>query len=224
MTSSSASGLRVLLVEDDPDVRETTALVLGRHGFDVRTAADGFRGEEIFAAEPFDVLVVDIAMPGLDGLSLTKRLRAESSIPILLLTARDLPGDVVTGLESGADDYVTKPFDGDVLAARLRALVRRGGSGSVELVGDVEIDRRSRSITRKGEPVLLSSTEFRLFELLLDHAGIVVSRPQALRRVWGDEDWIDERVVDTNVLRLRSKLGDGLIVTVRGFGYKLVAR
>jgi len=212
---------RVLLVEDDPDVRETTTLVLQRHGFHVIAAADGLRGEALFAAEPVDVAVVDVAMPGMDGLTLTRRLRERSDVPILLLTARDLPGDVVSGLDAGADDYVTKPYDGDVLAARLRALLRRGRVSSAESFGDVVVDREARTVVKAGEPIALSATEFRLLEVLLDHVDTVVSRATALRRVWGDEDWTDGRVVDTNVLRLRTKLGGDLIETVRGFGYKL---
>lgn len=222
---TDANGLRVLLVEDDSDLREITALVLERHGFQVSTAPDGLRGEEVFAAESFDLVVLDVTMPGIDGLTLTKRLREQSMVPIMLLTARDLPGDVVTGLECGADDYVTKPFDGGVLAARLRALSRRTTTrAEQETLGEVTVDRKARIVTRGGERVTLSKTEFRLLEVLLDNADAVVSRQTALRRVWGDEDWTDARVVDTNVLRLRSKLGSGVIETVRGFGYKLVTR
>lgn len=222
---TDANGLRVLLVEDDSDLREITALVLERHGFQVSTAPDGLRGEEMFAAESFDLVVLDVTMPGIDGLTLTKRLREQSMVPIMLLTARDLPGDVVTGLECGADDYVTKPFDGGVLAARLRALSRRTTTrAEQETLGEVTVDRKARIVTRGGERVTLSKTEFRLLEVLLDNADAVVSRQTALRRVWGDEDWTDARVVDTNVLRLRSKLGSGVIETVRGFGYKLVTR
>lgn len=222
---TDANGLRVLLVEDDSDLREITALVLERHGFQVSTAPDGLRGEEMFAAESFDLVVLDVTMPGIDGLTLTKRLREQSMVPIMLLTARDLPGDVVTGLECGADDYVTKPFDGGVLAARLRALSRRTTArAEQETLGEVTVDRKARIVTRGGERVTLSKTEFRLLEVLLDNADAVVSRQTALRRVWGDEDWTDARVVDTNVLRLRSKLGSGVIETVRGFGYKLVTR
>lgn len=222
---TDANGLRVLLVEDDSDLREITALVLERHGFQVSTAPDGLRGEEMFAAESFDLVVLDVTMPGIDGLTLTKRLREQSMVPIMLLTARDLPGDVVSGLECGADDYVTKPFDGGVLAARLRALSRRTTTrAEQETLGEVTVDRKARIVTRGGERVTLSKTEFRLLEVLLDNADAVVSRQTALRRVWGDEDWTDARVVDTNVLRLRSKLGSGVIETVRGFGYKLVTR
>jgi len=214
---------RVLLVEDDADVRETTALVLQRHGFDVRTAPDGLAGEELFAGEAFDVAVLDVAMPVVDGLTLTRRLRERSDVPILLLTARDLPGDIVSGLEAGADDYVTKPFDGEVLAARLGALLRRagGGRGPVVALGEVTIDRAAHAVARDGEPVSLSMTEFRLLEAFLDSAGVVLSRAQLLRRAWPDDEWIDERVVDTYVQRIRSKLGPGTIDTVRGFGYRL---
>ncbi|GAA4842418.1 two-component system response regulator CseB [Luteimicrobium xylanilyticum] len=219
----SAEGCHVLLVEDDVDVRETTALLLTRHGFHVGTAVDGVEGERALREGSFDVAVVDVAMPRMDGLTLTRRVREWSDVPILLLTARDLPGDVVSGLDAGADDHVAKPYDGEVLAARVRALARRPARrGVVEEVGDVVVDRGARTVVRGGAPVSLSSTEFRLLELLLDHRGAAIERAEALRRVWGDEQWTDARVVDTNVKRLRGKLGDDVIETVRGFGYRLV--
>ncbi|BBH18600.1 transcriptional regulatory protein CseB [Nocardioides baekrokdamisoli] len=220
----------VLLVEDDDDVRLTTSLVLEAHGFTVSAVEDGQSALGLISRTVPDVAVVDVAMPGMDGIRLTRLIRAGFGFPIVLLTARDLPSDVIAGLDAGADDYVTKPFDGEVLAARLRAVVR-GRSGAdvrehrlaTEAFGDVVVDRAAHVVTALGDVVALSATEFRLLEYLLDNAGHVVSRTQILQAVWGEADWIDERVVDTNVARLRAKLATDAIKTIRGFGYKLVA-
>ncbi|WP_277209265.1 response regulator transcription factor [Isoptericola croceus] len=216
----------LLLVEDDADVRDTTRLILERHGFAVRTAADGTEGYALASACPPALAVVDVSMPGMDGLTLTRRLREELSTPVVLLTARDLNVDVVAGLEAGADDYVVKPFDGAVLVARIRAVLRRAHPGSAEPVrlGDLLIDRDAMTIHRGEEEVQVSATEFRLLMLLLDHRPAVLSRTQILRHVWGDSSWGTGRVVDVNIQRLRAKLGTPAIVTVRGAGYKVVDR
>lgn len=215
---------KLLLVEDDADVRETTRLVLERHGFVVRTAADGTEGYALASAYPPALAVVDVAMPGMDGLTLTRRLREELSTPVVLLTARDLNSDVVAGLEAGADDYVVKPFDGEVLVARIRAVLRRTRRGTTEPVqlGDLLVDRAAMTVRRGEDELQLSATEFRLLMLLLDHKPAVLSRSQILRHVWGDESWGEGRVVDVNIQRLRAKLGTSAIVTVRGAGYKIV--
>ena len=141
-----------------------------------------------------------------------------------MLTARDLPHDQLAGCEAGADDYVGKPFDGDVLAARLRAVLRRGGAPRSQEVrlGALRIDRPGMVVHRGEERITLSSTEFRLLEAFLDHAGRVLSRPQLLDLVWGDASWGDPHVVEVTVQRLRAKIGAEHIVTVRGAGYKLV--
>lgn len=216
--------VHVLLAEDDPDLRVTTRLVLERHGFAVTVAEDGAQAEALLASTPFDVALLDVMMPGRDGIWLTKHVRERLDLPVVLLTARDLVSDEVAGLEAGADDYVTKPFDGDVLVARLNAVVRRSAARrrQADHVGDLVIDRPGLTLTRGGEPVALSATEFRLLLTLLDHAGIVLSREQLLERVWGSAEWGDPRVVDVNVQRLRAKVGADLVETVRGVGYKLV--
>ena len=214
----------MLLLEDDEALRETTRLVLERHGFTVRTAADGIEGlEELALGEP-DVLLVDVMMPRMDGITFARRARERSRVPIVMLTARDLPYDQVAGFEAGADDYVIKPFDGDVLAARLRAVMRRGlvaAQSDETVLGDLHIDRPGMSVRRGEERISLSSTEFRLLEAFLDRPGRVLSRAQLLDIVWGDTDWGDPHVVDVNIQRLRAKVGASHIVTVRGAGYKL---
>lgn len=218
---------RILLVEDDADVRETTALVLERHGFIVETAEDGERGAVRSEQGGIDVAVVDVALPGMNGLELTRHIKGASTIPVLLLTARDTTRDIVDGLESGADDYVTKPYDGAILVARIRALLRRahGTAGDADQFGPYTMDRRARRVTdADGAAVSLTRTEFRLLELLADNMDAVVHRRDLLRAIWGADEWIDERVVNTNVQRLRLKLGGDVIKTVRGVGYRLESR
>lgn len=219
----------VLLVEDDEELRLTTRLVLERYGFTVTVAADGVEGLECLDREVPDVALVDVMMPRMDGITFIRQVRGrpgvESELPVIMLTARDLPHDQVAGFEAGADDYVVKPFDGEVLAARLRAVLRRGTTPSSDdgvRVGDLLIDRPGMGISRNGEPVSLSSTEFRLLEAFLDHPSRVLSRGQLLDLVWGDPHWGDPHVVEVNVQRLRAKIGADHIVTVRGAGYKWV--
>jgi DNA-binding response OmpR family regulator len=219
----------VLLVEDDEELRLTTRLVLERQGFTVTVAADGVEGLARLDEETPDVALVDVMMPRMDGITFIRQIRARrgpiAELPVIVLTARDLPHDQVAGFDAGADDYVVKPFDGQVLAARLRAVLRRGAAPSADgiRVGDLLIDRPGMSISRGDEPISLSSTEFRLLEAFLDHPSRVLSRGQLLDLVWGDPDWGDPHVVEVNVQRLRSKIGAEHIVTVRGAGYKWVS-
>ncbi|WP_439690742.1 response regulator transcription factor [Curtobacterium sp. SP.BCp] len=213
----------VLLAEDDPDVRETTQLLLLRRGWCVTPTADGVDALAAVDVEVPDVAVVDVAMPRMNGLDLTARLTA-LGIPVVLLTARSLPVDEVSGLAAGADDYVTKPFDADVLSARLHAVLRRarGVVSEAVTIGDVRIDLRARRVERNGVPVSLTSVEFRVLEALLRERGAVLSREQVVAMAW-DSTWQDPRIVDTNVQRLRRKLGAEVVETVRGFGYRIEA-
>lgn len=226
MPADPPTTLHVLIVEDDADVRESTGMLLRSHGFRVTLADGGREGLLCIRENPPDIALVDIAMPEIDGITLTRRIRELGDLPVILLTARDLPSDVVHGLDAGADDYVTKPYDADVLLARIRAATRRNAlvdqERRTESFDGVAVDRLARSVTKHDVNIALTSTEFRVLETLLDNAGIVVSRAQVLRRVWGDEKWADERVVDTNIQRLRAKLSTQAIETVRGFGYRLV--
>lgn len=214
----------VLIAEDDEDVRETTRLVLERRGFVVRVARDGIEALESCAALVPDVAVVDVAMPRMDGLALTRHL-AELGIPVVLLTARGLPSDVVGGLDLGADDYVTKPFDPDVLAARIRSVLRRNAKAvePQERFGDFVLDRDAMMVRSPEGPVSLSPTELKLLIALVDNRGRVLSREQIVSTVWGADGWDYQRVVDTNVQRLRRKLEGSGIQTVRGVGYRMDA-
>jgi DNA-binding response OmpR family regulator len=217
----------VLLVEDDGGLREATHAALARDGFDVRQAADGNAGLAAFEEQVPDVAVLDVMLPGMDGVTLCREIRARSEVPIVLLSARSDPIDIVLGLEAGADDYVTKPFDVPVLSARLRAVMRRAArleETTVLRVGELEIDEAGMTVRRHGDPVRLTTIEFRLLADLAHNAGIVRTRPQLLDDVW-EYSWDgDTRLVDVHVQRLRAKIGADAIETVRGVGYKLARR
>ncbi|MFJ9040858.1 two-component system response regulator CseB [Streptomyces sp. NPDC102406] len=232
----------VLFVEDDDVIREATQLALERDGFAVTAMPDGLAGLEAFRADRPDIALLDVMVPGLDGVSLCRRIRDESTVPVIMLSARADSIDVVLGLEAGADDYVTKPFDGAVLVARIRAVLRRfghaggpaaAGSGTAEETagpgdgvlhfGDLEIDTEGMEVRKDGATVALTPTEMRLLLEFSSAPGTVLSRDKLLERVW-DYGWGgDTRVVDVHVQRLRTKIGQDRIETVRGFGYKLKA-
>jgi DNA-binding response OmpR family regulator len=214
----------ILFVEDDDRLREATALTLERDGFTVIAEADGRAGLAAFEEAPPALALLDIMLPHLDGVALCHAIRAHSDVPIVMLSARGDAVDIVRGLEAGADDYVTKPFDGHVLTARLRAVLRRSertrDDATLRIAG-LEIDERGMTVSVGGAPIPLTSTEFRLLSDLAHHAGVVRTRPQLLEEVW-EYAWAgDTRLVDVHVQRLRAKLGSGVIETVRGVGYKL---
>lgn len=232
-----AEQTHVLFVEDDDVIREATQLALERDGFAVTAMADGLSGLEAFRADRPDIALLDVMVPGLDGVSLCRRIRDESTVPVIMLSARADSIDVVLGLEAGADDYVTKPFDGAVLVARIRAVLRRfghagggdakaekaaaAGTGGVLTFGELVIDTEGMEVRKAGEPVALTPTEMRLLLEFSSAPGTVLSRDKLLERVW-DYGWGgDTRVVDVHVQRLRTKIGQDRIETVRGFGYKL---
>jgi DNA-binding response OmpR family regulator len=215
----------VLFVEDDDKLREATQAALERDGFAVDVAADGAAGLVAFGERHPDLVLLDVMLPRMDGITLCREIRARSVVPIVFLSARSDPIDVVVGLEAGADDYVTKPFDTHVLSARLRAVMRRIErlrDVSVLRVGDLEIDGDAMTVRCRGDLVHLTATEFRLLADLARNAGVVRTRPQLLEDVW-EYSWLgDTRLVDVHVQRLRAKLGSTLIETVRGVGYKIV--
>jgi len=223
---------RVLLVEDDASIREITTLGLQRAGFRVTTAADG-RGGLAHARQPvFDLVVLDVMLPGLDGFEVCRELRKTSRVPVLMLTARTDTVDVVVGLESGADDYLKKPFEVPELVARVRALLRRAAAeppGTVLSIGPLEIDPARFTARRDGTELPLTATEFRLLLELARRPGQVFTRELLLALVW-DYDYLgDSRLVDVAVQRLRAKLEPDpaqprLLRTVRGAGYKLDPR
>jgi DNA-binding response OmpR family regulator len=216
---------RILLIEDDLTIRQMTQLALERDGFAVSTAHDGASGLAAFREEPPDLVILDVMLPGVDGVSVCRTIREKSVVPIVMLTARTDPVDVVLGLEAGADDYVTKPFEPSILAARLRAVLRRVArhdASPVLRVGEVEIDRQGMEVRVGTELVSLTPTEYRLLLELAEHSGAVLSRERLLEEVWGYVWAGDTRLVDMHVRRLRAKIGPETIETVRGAGYKLV--
>ena len=215
----------ILLVEDDATIREMTQLSLERDGFVVDTAADGPAGLEAFRAGSPDLVLLDVMLPGLDGVSVCRAIRESSVVPVVMLTARTDAVDVVLGLEAGADDYVTKPFEPSVLAARLRAVLRRVTRAAPQQplrFGDLEIDPLGMVVTRDGQELSLTPTEYRLLLMLAENAGVVLGRERLLEEVWGYVWAGDTRLVDMHVRRLRGKVGSEVIETVRGAGYKMV--
>jgi len=202
-----------------------TQLSLERDGFVVDTAADGPAGLEAFRAGSPDLVLLDVMLPGLDGVSVCRAIRESSVVPVVMLTARTDAVDVVLGLEAGADDYVTKPFEPSVLAARLRAVLRRATRAAPQQplrFGDLEIDPLGMVVTRAGEELSLTPTEYRLLLMLAENAGVVLGRERLLEEVWGYVWAGDTRLVDMHVRRLRGKVGHDVIETVRGAGYKMV--
>ncbi|MFJ6168170.1 response regulator [Micromonospora orduensis] len=220
---------RVLVVEDDASIREVTALGLRRAGFRVDTAVDGRHALAAWRTGPVDVIVLDVMLPGLDGLEVCREIRRTSQVPILMLTARTDTLDVVVGLECGADDYLRKPFDLPELVARVRSVLRRASapvtSSTIE-VGGLEIDPEGFVVRRHGREVALTATEFRLLLELARRPGQVFTRELLLDLVWNHGFLGDSRLVDVAVQRLRAKVEDDpahptLVRTVRGAGYKL---
>lgn len=222
---------RVLVVEDDRSVRETVTLLLERAALRVTSVDDGRQALEQLSRYTFDLVLLDVMLPVVDGFKVCREIREESQIPIVMLTARADTADVVAGLELGADDYLTKPFQGPELVARVRAALRRRDSDPLApriQIQDLDIDASGFRLTQAGRPVELTATEFRLLVELATNAERVVSREGLLQRVWGYDYLGDSRLVDMAVKRLRDKLGDDprhprYITTVRGAGYRLDA-
>ena len=224
---------RMLLVEDDVAVQRVLTLALREEGFEVTVAATGADALDRLARDAVDVVLLDLMLPDIDGLEVCRTVRQTSDVPLIIVTARSDSHDVVAGLEAGADDYVVKPFVAKVLAARVRALLRRvGASGDAEpstiTVGPLEIRPAEAVVLRDGDPVALTRTEFQLLVELAHRVGEVVSRADLLQRVWGYDYLGDGRLVDVHVRRLRGKVehdpsNPRHLLTVRGLGYKLRA-
>ena len=221
---------RILVVEDDERIRSSMRLALEDEGYTVDDVGSGEDAIARFSAEPCELALIDLMLPGIDGFETCRALRQVSTVPVIMVTARSDTHDVVAGLEAGADDYVTKPFVAKELAARIRALLRRSrtedGASAVLNFGDVEIEPDAGVVRRAGEEVHCTRTEFRLLCELANHPGKVLSREQLLERVWGYDYFGDGRLVDVHVRRLRTKVEPDpatprFILTVRGMGYKL---
>ncbi len=213
--------MRILVVEDEPRLLRNLAKALREEGYAVDTAEAGDDG--LFKAETYDydAIVLDIMLPGLDGWEVMDRLRKQKRTPVLMLTARDAPKDRVRGLDTGADDYLIKPFDLDELLARLRALIRRS-AGQVRpalQVGEVRIDTRARAVTRAGQPIVLTAREYAILEYLALHRGKVVSRTELYEHLFDESDDTLSNLLDVHVFGIRKKLGRDLVATRRGQGY-----
>ncbi|GAA0365323.1 response regulator transcription factor [Actinoallomurus spadix] len=223
--------MRILVVDDEPAVRESLASSLAFEDYEVETAVDGLEALEKLDAVKPDLVLLDILMPRLDGLTTCRRLRAHGeTVPVLMLTARDTIGDRVTGLDSGADDYLVKPFELDELLARVRALLRRSALASrpAEEPGDVleyagvRMNTLTREVTRDDRALGLTRTEYTLLEMFLAHPRQVLTREQILETVWGFDFEPASNSLDVYVMYLRRKMGEPrLIHTVRGVGYVL---
>ncbi|WP_104523433.1 response regulator transcription factor [Blastococcus atacamensis] len=221
----------VLIIEDDPRIRRILQMTLQREGLDVTEAASGESGLEQLGEREFDVVLLDLMLPGKDGFEVCREVRRTSNVPIIMVTARSDSHDVVAGLEAGADDYVSKPFVAKELSARIRALARRTRVPEPRAritVGDLEIAPQDGTVMRNGEAVNLTRTEFRLLCELAEEPGRVLSREELLERVWGYDYFGDSRLVDVHVRRLRKKVeidpGQPTVVTtVRGMGYRIPA-
>ncbi len=224
----------LLFIEDDDGIRLALRLALEDEGYTVYEAANGADGLIQFGQHEVDLVLLDLRLPDMSGFDVCRAMRADSIVPIIIITAQTDTHDMVAGLEAGADDYVTKPVVPKELAARIRALLRRvhllesTASPKSVMLGDIELRREQGIVLKRGVELSLTKTEYRLLCEFADHAGAVLSRDQLLERVWGYEYLGDSRLVDAHVRRLRLKVEDQpddpqLIVTVRGIGYRLVA-
>lgn len=225
------SGKLILVVDDEPNIVDLTKLYLEREGFRVDSAGDGLSALDMIEKRSPALIVLDIMLPELDGFEVCRRVRSESDVPIMMLTARDDDIDKIVGLELGADDYLTKPFNPRELVARVKAILRRLDRETQTLeepiqIGDVRIDPARREVVVSGNPVELRAKEFDLLATFAEHTGLVLSREQLLTLVWGYEFYGESRTVDVHVAHLRKHLTASAqvsIETVTGVGYKLVS-
>ena len=219
----------VLVVEDDVRIRRIVAMSLRAESFEVLEAGTGEEGLAVLRERDVDVVLLDLMLPGIDGIEVCRQVRRTSDTPVIMVTARTDSHDVIAGLEAGADDYVTKPFVARELSARIRALVRRARGPGLRpriSVGELEIAPQEGTVTRDGEPLALTRTEFKLLTELAAEAGRVFSREELLERVWGYDYFGDSRLVDVHVRRLRKKVerdpgNPTVVTTVRGLGYRI---
>jgi two-component system alkaline phosphatase synthesis response regulator PhoP len=224
---------RILLVEDEPDLVVMLADRLRAEGYFVETEGDGEKALELLAGRAFDLVILDIMLPGKSGVEVCRELRQLGiAVPVLMLTARSQPVDKVVGLKIGADDYVTKPFEMMELLARVEALLRRaqatGHGGPVHEFGSVRVNVRAAEVLRDGKPVALSAREFQLLRYLIEHRGAAITREELLREVWGYTTSLSTRTVDVHIAWLRQKLeldprNPQFILTLQGIGYKFSA-
>lgn len=225
---------RVLVVEDEQNLREPLVYLLQKEGYDVIEAEDGRSAIDIFFSLGADLVLLDLMLPGVNGNEVCRAIRAESQVPIIMITAKDSEIDKVVGLEIGADDYVTKPYSSRELLARMKAVLRRGTetatiSTSLIKAGPVEMDLERHTVTVNGERIQMPLKEFELLELLMENVNRVLTRGQIIDRVWGSNYFGDTKTLDVHVKRIRSKIEEDParpvhLTTVRGLGYKFEAQ
>ena len=224
----------VLVVDDDPGVLDVVAFTLRREGFDVDEESDGMRALAAARAREYDIVILDVMLPQMSGTEVCRALRAESDVPIVMLTARDAERDHVLGLELGADDYVTKPFSSAELLSRVRAILRRreldraNGGSAVRQLGGLYLDLVRHEVTVDGDPVRLTLSEFKVLSLLAERPERVVSRRELMQHLWSSDHVGDEHACEVHVSNLRRKIERDptrpqRLVTVRGMGYKLLS-
>jgi len=226
--SETPNGRRILIIDDDASLAEMLQLVLRQEGFETTWCASGDKALEVFRSAQFDLVLLDLMLPGLDGVAVCRRIRADSGVPIVMLTAKSDTGDVVDGLEAGADDYIPKPFKPRELVARVWTRLRRPPAESetdMIRVGDVTIDVSAHEVKRGSDPISLTPLEFDLLLALARRPHQVFTREKLLEQVWGYRHAADTRLVNVHIQRLRSKIEQDperpeLVLTVRGIGYK----
>jgi DNA-binding response OmpR family regulator len=215
----------LLVVEDEPTIASSVAARLRQEGFEVEVAGDGPSGVAACERLQPDLVILDLMLPGFDGLEVCRQIQEHRAVPVLMLTARDSETDVLVGLGVGADDYMTKPFSPRELVARVHALLRRverSSTGTPSItIGEVVLDTEGRKVTRSGDAVHLTPTEFDLVVHLARNSRSVFSREQLLATIWGYEETVGGRTVDSHIRALRKKLGEGIVRTVHGVGYAL---
>jgi two-component system response regulator RegX3 len=224
---------RILIVEDEPSLSEPLAYLLGREGYETTIAGDGLAAVAEFDHHGADLILLDLMLPGLSGTEVCREIRTRSSVPIIMLTAKDSEVDIVVGLELGADDYVTKPYSTRELLARIRAVLRRKTEPETENdavleAGDVRMDIERHTVSVAGKETAMPLKEFELLELLLRNAGRVLTRGQLIDRIWGADYFGDTKTLDVHIKRIRSRIEKvpsepTMLVTVRGLGYRFEA-
>jgi DNA-binding response OmpR family regulator len=221
----------ILVVDDEETIREVIRRYLEREGFNVLEASDGFEALDLIRSDSPDLIVLDLMLPGVDGLSLTRHIRQDRHIPIIMLTAKGEANDRIRGLDLGADDYMGKPFSPQEVVSRIRAVLRRSGgdippiNGKTLVIHDLKVDPGSRTVLRKGVPITLTAKEFDLLYHFMSNPRQVFSRAQLLNQVWGDELYTDPSTVTVHIRRLREKIeadpsNPQYLITVWGVGYK----
>jgi two-component system OmpR family response regulator len=215
--------MRLLVVEDDPDLLRLISTMLREEGYAVDTAADGEEASYKVRAWSYDLIVLDVMLPKLDGWEVLRRVRKQHKTPVLMLTARDTVADRVRGLDTGADDYLVKPFAQTELVARIRALIRRsmGQARSEIVIGEVRIDTVAKSVTRRGKPISLTAMEYSLVELMAVQRGKLVTRTAIYEHLFDETNDSLSNLVDVHVSNIRKKLGKDFITTRRGLGYMI---